>query len=102
MMVSEFFPKKATFTMLYYGFFHFFKVRKKCGVRWSRTPQMSALCGVRDRTPKTSVRVFTSFYLSYTALSIVLVRCTMKQEKKIKVKINFISVRREDLIDVSE
>ena len=48
--------------MLYYGFFHFFKVRKKCGGRWSRTPQMSALCGVRDRTPKTSVRVFTNYY----------------------------------------
>ena len=56
----NFSQKNATFTMLYYGLFHFFKVRKKCGVRWSRTPQMSALCGVRDRTLKTSVRVFTN------------------------------------------
>ena len=39
-------------------------MRKKCGVRWSRTHQMSAQCGVRNRTPKTSVRVFTS--LTYT------------------------------------
>ena len=28
----------------------------------STTPQMFALCGVRDRTPKTSVRVFTRIY----------------------------------------
>ena len=52
----NFSQKKATFTMLYHGFCQFYKVRKKCGVRWSRTLQMSAPCGVRDRTLKTSVR----------------------------------------------
>ena len=40
----------------------------KCGVRWSRTPQMSALCGVRDRTQKTSVRVFTTKFKFFPTL----------------------------------
>ena len=59
-VVSGFSPKNSSFNMLYHVFSHFFNVWKKCGVRWSRTPQMSALCGVLDRTLKSSVRVFTN------------------------------------------
>ena len=53
-------PQNASFNMLYHVFSHFFQCAEKVRVRCSRTHQMSALWGVRDRTLKTSVRVFTN------------------------------------------